>query len=45
MKVSSVRGMSDNKPKKIAVNLEESVFSASLHTQMVASPTADTFNK
>jgi len=43
--MSSVRGLSDNKPKKLAVNLGESIFSASLHTQMVASPTADTFNK
>ena len=43
MKTSSVRGMSDNKRKPV-LNLGESIYSASLNTQLV-SPQADSFNK
>ena len=46
MKTSSVHGLSDNKSRPV-LNLEDSVYSASMNTQMLASPiaTADNFNK
>ena len=45
MKASSVKGVSENKPKTM-LNLGESMYAASINSQGVASPVAsDNFNK
>ena len=45
LKSSSVRGVSDQKPKPL-LNLEDSMYAASMNTQMISSPVAENnFNK